>query len=39
MRRVRSKDTEPEFRVRRLVHGMGYRYRPEELDIAGGRSV
>lgn len=24
---VRAKDTKPELRVRRLVHGMGYRYR------------
>lgn len=27
MSRVRSKDTKPEMRVRRLVHSMGYRYR------------
>src|SRR5271167_631781 len=26
MRAVGSKDTEPEMRVRRLVHSMGYRY-------------
>lgn len=35
MRRVRSKDTEPEFRVRRLVHGMGYRYRLHRRDLPG----
>jgi DNA mismatch endonuclease (patch repair protein) len=27
MRRIRGKDTGPELIVRRLVHGMGYRYR------------
>ena len=27
MSRVRSTDTKPEMRVRRLVHGLGYRYR------------
>lgn len=27
MSKVRSKDTKPEMFVRRLVHGMGYRYR------------
>jgi len=27
MSRVRSKDTKPEIQVRRLVHGMGYRYK------------
>ncbi len=27
MSRIRSKDTKPEMTVRRLVRGMGYRYR------------
>jgi DNA mismatch endonuclease, patch repair protein len=27
MRNIRSKDTSPEMAVRRLVHGMGFRYR------------
>ena len=27
MRKVRGKDTTPEWKVRRLIHGMGYRYR------------
>jgi len=27
MTRVHSKDTQPEMRVRRLVHSLGYRYR------------
>ncbi len=35
MRRVRSKDTGPEMRVRRLVHGMGYRYRLHASDLPG----
>lgn len=32
---IRSIDTKPEMRVRRLVHGMGYRYRLHRLDLAG----
>jgi DNA mismatch endonuclease, patch repair protein len=35
MRRIRSKDTEPEMAVRRLVHNMGYRYRLHRRDIPG----
>lgn len=35
MRRVRSKDTKPELRVRRLVHGLGYRYRLHKADLPG----
>ncbi|MCY3943397.1 MAG: very short patch repair endonuclease [Gemmatimonadetes bacterium] len=35
MSRVRSKDTKPEMRVRRLVHGMGYRYRLHATDLPG----
>ncbi|ABD08019.1 T/G mismatch-specific endonuclease [Rhodopseudomonas palustris HaA2] len=35
MRRIRSKDTAPEMVVRRLVHGMGYRYRLHRKDIPG----
>lgn len=35
MRRIRSRDTEPEMRVRRLVHGMGYRYRLHVKDLPG----
>lgn len=35
MRRVRSKNTTPEMRVRRLVHGMGYRYRLHAKDLPG----
>jgi DNA mismatch endonuclease (patch repair protein) len=35
MRRVRSKDTKPELVVRRLVHGMGYRYRLHDARLPG----
>ncbi len=32
MARVRGKDTQPELRLRRMLHGMGYRYR---LHVGG----
>ncbi|MDE2937161.1 MAG: very short patch repair endonuclease [Chloroflexota bacterium] len=35
MSRIRSKDTKPELLVRRLVHGMGYRYRLHAKDLPG----
>lgn len=35
MRAVRSKDTTPEMVVRRLVHGLGYRYRLHEKGLPG----
>lgn len=35
MRRVRGKNTKPEMIVRRLVHGMGYRYRLHRKDLPG----
>lgn len=35
MRAVRSKDTTPEMIVRRLVHGMGYRYSLHRKDLPG----
>ena len=35
MSRVRAKDTKPEMAVRRLVHGMGYRYRLHEKRLPG----
>jgi len=35
MARVSHKDTKPEMRVRRLVHGMGYRYRLHGADLPG----
>jgi DNA mismatch endonuclease (patch repair protein) len=35
MARVRSKDTGQEMVVRRLVHGIGYRYRFHSRDLPG----
>lgn len=35
MRRIRSKNMKPEMTVRRLVHGMGYRYRLHRRDLPG----
>jgi DNA mismatch endonuclease, patch repair protein len=35
MGRIRGKDTGPEMTVRRLVHGMGYRYRLHRRDLSG----
>lgn len=32
---IRSKNTKPEMIVRRLVHGMGYRYRLHRRDLPG----
>lgn len=32
---IRGKDTMPEMLVRRLVHGMGYRYRLHRRDLPG----
>jgi len=35
MRRIRSKNTNPEMVVRRLIHRMGYRYRLHRKDLPG----
>ena len=35
MRAIRSKGMKPELAVRRLVHGMGYRYRLHRQDLPG----
>ncbi len=35
MSRVRNVDTKPEMIVRRLVHGMGYRYRLHKSGLPG----
>jgi DNA mismatch endonuclease (patch repair protein) len=35
MRRIQAKDTSPEMVVRRLVHGMGFRYRLHVADLPG----
>lgn len=35
MSRVRGKNTAPEMKLRRLIHGMGYRYRLHVGDLPG----
>ncbi|MFI5012967.1 MAG: very short patch repair endonuclease [Hyphomicrobiales bacterium] len=35
MARIRGKNTAPEMVVRRMVHGMGYRYRLHRRDLPG----
>jgi DNA mismatch endonuclease (patch repair protein) len=35
MRAIRSKGTDLEMRVRRLIHGMGYRYRLHSTKLPG----
>ncbi len=35
MSRIRNADTKPEITIRRLVHGMGYRYRLHAKDLPG----
>jgi DNA mismatch endonuclease (patch repair protein) len=35
MRRIRDKNTSPEMAVRRLVHGMGFRYRLHAPKLPG----
>lgn len=35
MSRIRGKDTKPELRVRRMIHGMGYRYRLHRKGLPG----
>lgn len=35
MSKVRGRDTKPEMVVRRLVHGLGYRYRLHRAELPG----
>lgn len=35
MARIRGKDTKPELSVRRLLHGLGYRYRLHRRSLPG----
>jgi DNA mismatch endonuclease, patch repair protein len=35
MSRVKGRDTAPEMLVRRIVHGLGYRYRLHRRDLPG----
>ena len=39
MARIRSKDTKPEMIVRRLIHGMGYRYRLHVRKLPGSPDI
>jgi DNA mismatch endonuclease (patch repair protein) len=39
MARIRKTDTKPEMRVRRLVHGMGYRYRLHQSRLPGNPDI
>jgi DNA mismatch endonuclease (patch repair protein) len=35
MSRIKGKDTQPELRVRRLLHRMGFRFRLHRSDLPG----
>lgn len=35
MSRIRARDTKPELRVRRLLHGLGYRFRLHRRTLPG----
>lgn len=35
MARIQGKNTKPEIRVRRIAHGLGYRYRLHRRDLPG----
>jgi len=35
MRRIRSRDTQPEIRIRSLLHRKGYRFRLHRTDLPG----
>jgi DNA mismatch endonuclease (patch repair protein) len=35
MARIRSKDTNPELLLRKLIHGLGYRFRLHRKDLPG----
>jgi DNA mismatch endonuclease (patch repair protein) len=35
MQRIRSKDTQPELLVRRLIHSLGFRYRLHARELPG----
>ena len=39
MRRVKSRDTKPEMRVRRMLHAMGCRYRLHQRDLPGAPDI
>lgn len=39
MAAIRSKDTKPEVKVRRLIHAMGYRFRLHQRDLPGSPDI
>lgn len=39
MSRIRGRDTKPEMTVRRLIHGMGYRYRLHDRTLPGSPDI
>lgn len=39
MSRIRSKNTAPEITVRRLLHGLGYRFRLHRSDLPGSPDI
>src|SRR5690606_4316459 len=39
MRRVGTKNTAPEMRVRKLLHSLGYRYRIHAHDLPGSTDI
>jgi DNA mismatch endonuclease (patch repair protein) len=39
MRAVKSADTKPEMKVRRLLHSLGYRYRLHRKDLPGAPDI
>lgn len=39
MKRVRSKDTEPELRVRQALHRQGFRFRLHRKDLPGSPDI
>ncbi len=39
MRRIRSTDTKPELRLRRLIYGLGFRYRLHRRNLPGNPDI
>ena len=39
MASIRSKNTRPEITVRRLIHGLGYRFRLHRADLPGSPDI
>jgi DNA mismatch endonuclease Vsr len=39
MSKIHSSNTTPEIRVRKLLHGMGYRFRLQKRDLPGNPNI